>query len=569
MRATSRRERLLLAVVLGLAVLLAGVLADVLALVVLGALTATLADLGLQRLPDTGSPVQGDLLHAASSVRRLLLLAHVLRSGELAGGSQAAFVVLVAAAEVLLAGHRVLQVVDDRLRSRRAEVRNLPGAAGPLPPRSGLLGGPGRQLVGAAELLLPLSLAVTPLLGSYAVVVAAAGAAVLLVLAVLLAAGRSLLPLWRRPRGDRLVRAAHEAVLAHAPAVIVYLSEGPQDLHCLKGWLGTLEALERPAVVLLRDMDTLQRLPATTLPAVCVPRRRDLRSFGLPSARVALFVTHSPGNVDLVRDETLASAHIGHGDSDKAASRNPVNALYDELWVAGPAARRRKLAGLTRPMPVRVVGRPQVRGVQPARPLLPGTPLRVLYAPTWEGLAEDPYESSLLHSGPAIVRALLSSPDVEVVYRPHPKTGFRTAAFSRADEQVRALLTAAGPQHRVARPGDVDLYTCFDEVDVLVADISGVVTDFLASDKPYFVVDGRGLPETEFRAANPSAAGAYLVGPSGAGLAEGLQLARTSDPLRPRRRETRADLLGPVDQDPLVLFRQAVDELGRALPALD
>lgn len=76
------------------------------------------------------------------------------------------------------------------------------------------------------------------------------------------------------------------------------------------------------------------------------------------------------------------------------------------------------------------------------------------------------------------------------------------------------------------RGAGVDLYELFDRADLLVADVSGVVPDFLASGKPYVLVDGEDLPPEEFRRRTPSAAGACVVGPGAAGLPAALADAR-------------------------------------------
>jgi hypothetical protein len=88
-----------------------------------------------------------------------------------------------------------------------------------------------------------------------------------------------------------------------------------------------------------------------------------------------------------------------------------------------------------------------------------------------------------------------------------------------------------------------------------------VVSDYLRSGKPYFVSNLAGLAEEVFRDVNPSAGAAYLIGPDGAGLVEGLAAARGADPLRERRREVRTYLIGDPALDAMTLFRQAVDNL--------
>ena len=64
------------------------------------------------------------------------------------------------------------------------------------------------------------------------------------------------------------------------------------------------------------------------------------------------------------------------------------------------------------------------------------------------------------------------------------------------------------------------LYECFNQSDMLISDISSVVSDFIATGKPYMVTNPVGLTDDDFRAKFPSAAAAYLIGPDCARLAD-------------------------------------------------
>lgn len=549
---------------------MAGVLVDRTPLVAVGSLLGLGVEAALVAGP--GRPAVGRTapggawaLLAGSGGRvlldQLLVLAHVLEAGQ-PDRTEDALVLGVVVYQALRAARVVLEWVDERWRRLPADSRGLPGAPAPLPPRAPAVRPAGEAVVVGAAALFPLCL----LVGADEVVGLWAAAAVA---AVVLASGvPGLARLRRAPRGGAALSGVLDAVARYEPGLLLYYPNGPADLHCLQAWTGTLEDLDRSALVVCRDPAVLDQLPETRLPAVCLPASADLNRFRTPTARVALFVTNSPLNVDLVRDATRRTALIFHGDSDKVISISPIAKLYDEVWVAGEAARRRYLdAGVgVRPEAVRIVGRPQVRRVRPAAPRTAATPFTVLYAPTWEGLFGDPYESSLGHSGVALVRELLATEGVRVLYRPHPKSGTRDPACAQAHQEVVRMVEQAGTPHRADRPRQVDLYDTFNEADALLADVGGVVTDFLAADKPYLLVDGRGRSVQEYREAVPSARGAYVVGPRGVGLAEALTEARGTDPLAASRREVRTDLLGPPDLDPLATFAAAVDALGAVRP---
>jgi hypothetical protein len=57
-------------------------------------------------------------------------------------------------------------------------------------------------------------------------------------------------------------------------------------------------------------------------------------------------------------------------------------------------------------------------------------------------------------------------------------------------------------EHKVVTGPAPRLYDCFNESDGMVSDISSVVSDFIASGKPYAVTDSAGLGKDEFRRQN-------------------------------------------------------------------
>ncbi len=62
------------------------------------------------------------------------------------------------------------------------------------------------------------------------------------------------------------------------------------------------------------------------------------------------------------------------------------------------------------------------------------------------------------------------------------------------------------------------LASCFAHTDLLVADVSSVVSDFVALDRPYALVNSEGLAREEFVRRYPSSGGGRLLGPGAAGL---------------------------------------------------
>lgn len=406
------------------------------------------------------------------------------------------------------------------------------------------------------------------------------------------------------------------------PEVVVYFAAAGPWRYQVETWLEPVERLGVPAVVVVRDGEVLGSLAATSLPVVCVPKASRLMTLGLPAATVALYPGNAGDNIHLLRRRELCSVFVGHGESDKSASTNPFNLVYDQIWVAGPLGRER-YRGAGHELPddrIVEIGRPQL--LVPARERPAGV-ASVLYAPTWEGWGDEPFHTSLPHCGVALVRALLARPGIRLLYRPHPLTGSRDAAVRRAHEQVVRLLHeagAAGPEaapgpvpappvprgdlldlavasgagprwsrrehtarvaawsghywaaappdrHRVLTPPAPDLYDCFGAADLLVTDVSSVISDWLATEGPYAVLNSGGLPAADFLTRFPSARGGALLGPDLRGLEAFLDSARGGpDPTATDRRALRVALLGADSPDAQSRFRAAVDALRTAPP---
>lgn len=124
-----------------------------------------------------------------------------------------------------------------------------------------------------------------------------------------------------------------------------------------------------------------------------------------------------------------------------------------------------------------------------------------------------------------------------------------------ADQGEARHLVIQGP-----RPS---LYSCFNQSDLLISDISSVVADFIFSGKPYAITNCVGIPDEQFRIENPTAGAAYLLRPDGTGLEQALEAmeAPLSDAFAEERRTLKTYLLGPDEPDSQTRFARAVDDL--------
>ncbi|WP_020576483.1 hypothetical protein [Actinopolymorpha alba] len=556
---------------------------------------------------------------ASASWRGLLgavaVLILLVREDSPAGWFLVAVGGLLATALLRALGTALGEVVR-RQRKMPVVTRGLSLAPVRIPPAPHpLLGQHAEATLGWPGVLLSGGSAVTVLAGSVLPLVVGAALATLVVAAGAGALAYSALGM-RRVTRPRLQAAVNRALEKAAPEVALYFGGTPETLYQLEMWVETLERLDVPSLLILRDRESLRQLGPTRLPVLCVEHGNVLMAQALPHLRVAMYVSHAVSNLHLLRRRGVRHVFIGHGDSDKGVTTNPFLKAYDEVWVSGPAARERFRVAATGVDDSGVVeiGRPQLDVVAALERPQPESEeeskrLTVLYAPTWEGYGDEPHQTSVGPCGVTLVRQLLEESDVRVLYRPHPLAGTRDPAVARAHQEILELLGVSqapvpvGPQeaytwarddlevavapvhtsraeqvaalevwaakqltpdpdrdgHLLVPSPQFSLYACFAAADLLLCDVSSVISDFLASGRPYAVTNPASLPATEFAVRYPSSRGGYLVEPDGHGLTGLLAAGRAeADPAESERVLLREQLLGPADPPALERMRKAV-----------
>ncbi|MFX4291124.1 hypothetical protein [Streptomyces bohaiensis] len=127
-----------------------------------------------------------------------------------------------------------------------------------------------------------------------------------------------------------------------------------------------------------------------------------------------------------------------------------------------------------------------------------------------------------------------------------------------------------GGRHLVVTDRLPSLYDCFNHADLLISDMSSVISDFVASCKPYVVTNAHDEDPEQYRLLNPTAGAAYLLGSDCAELDDilGTVAATADDPLAQHRVELKRYLLGPDEPSAMTQFNNAVESLhARALRA--
>ncbi|MFY1620529.1 CDP-glycerol glycerophosphotransferase family protein [Micromonospora sp. WMMD736] len=339
------------------------------------------------------------------------------------------------------------------------------------------------------------------------------------------------------------------ALRRHEPEFLLYFSAPPGSEYQVTMWLPYLERIGRPFLVLVREPEFVAPIAAATdAPVVYCPTLRAMDEALVPSLRVAFYVNHGAKNSHCIRFTQLTHVQLHHGDSDKAPSANPVSGIFDRIFVAGPAAiDRYARAGVRIPADkFVVVGRPQVESIEvrqePARGLAHPT---VLYTPTWTGHHADADYCSL-PVAEELLRRLLGR-GATVILRAHPYTTQNPASarqLGRLTELLAADRARTGRQHVFGTAArELSLTECVNRSDALVSDVSGVISDYLYSGKPYAVTDMGGEADG-FTERFPLAGSGYVLRRDMSNVDAVLTALLDTDPLADARWVTRRRYLG-------------------------
>ncbi|MFI2613591.1 hypothetical protein [Streptomyces sp. NPDC018584] len=442
-----------------------------------------------------------------------------------------------------------------------------------------------------------------------------------------------LLPKKRAKNDERVMEWLDQWLAEYKPTVGMYFSGGSTSAYQANMWLSTLSKLDGKPLIVLRERFMVQKIDATDVPIICFPKVATMFSLETSTLKMLLHPANAAKTSQVLRIPTIKHAFINHGESDKLSSCNPYAKAYDEVWVAGPAARDRyQLADIgVEDKDVVEVGRPQLSPIQPFSGAPTGPYTTVLYAPTWEGWDGNPGNTSVVLAGENIVRELLADPGVRLLYKPHPMTGSQDPRAGAANERIKAMILAANAKRSGARPGpeaaaelarrtaaldeltarkfrksadeqermmlqgapDGDaqaavaeataaweaafwasfpewehqiitgprpaIFSCFNQADLLISDVSSVVSDWLSSEKPYAVANTAGMSEAEFRASFPTVSAATILTPEADGVAALLKAVRAPelDSHAEARAELKEHLLGPSDPPSLARFNAA------------
>jgi hypothetical protein len=484
-------------------------------------------------------------------------------------GAEIASVFLVAILLAVLHGlhllRHVLRVLVYRRWRTAADWRNLTVAA-PVPKRVVRVAGP---------TLVPIPVWVlAPVFAVYdvdpGVYVLLGVLCLALVIITLVPIADALLRNLRMPSEQQRLDALTAALRALNPEIVVHFNARAASAYAINAWMTVLTRLDETHRVVILTVDRepwhFETIASSEIPIVHLSGAEAIEHFveRVPSLVLALYPRNTSPNKNLLRVPGLYDVYINHGESDKPEAANPATRAFDELWIAGEAARARYLdANIgVRDEQLRITGRPQLSELLELAAVTPrANPVRsVVYAPTWEGYyAEDGY-GSVVTMGEQVLTALLDRDDVSVTYVPHPALGSLNRQVAEASDHVVSRVKRAGG-HSVVEGSARERYAALAAADVLIADIGSDLVDYLALGRPYVALNPNESESAEqFVTENPSASAGVVVSVTSIDtLGDAVARALGPDDLAVARAALAKRYLGDLASPPIDRFLAEVD----------
>ena len=264
-------------------------------------------------------------------------------------------------------------------------------------------------------------------------------------------------------------------------------------------WIQPLERVSEhlSVCVLLRDPALASHIPPGSPLILKVARSpRQIEDF-LQSVKpsMVLYSNHMPTNFFPLGFNEGAHIFINHGESDKPYNSELRWTAFDFLFVPGELRKARVTEEPLNfpPDRVRCIGRPQLldKHQVPDKLLRAEKRLAVIYAPTYEGYTTNDGYGSLVSHGMKIISSVLESPQLRLIYRPHPLTGQTKAEWATAHRLILKAIAEANSKDQAAdhiydnSPWGWQL----GYAEAMVSDVSSVAYDWLGTGKPLVITE--------------------------------------------------------------------------------
>lgn len=293
----------------------------------------------------------------------------------------------------------------------------------------------------------------------------------------------------------------------------VFIDAPKTGIYQLKMWLPALEAVGENFFIVSGRAELIPEIRKISKRKVfLVPANQVSKLAKVTGLKTWIYINNAKPNSDYVRFPQFTHIQLMHGDSEKTASYTPVNGMYTKLFVAGQAGidRYERNGVLIDPRKFVKVGRPQLSSMRVGAES--GQQPTILICPTWGGSAEEDVYTSLGLT-PIMVEASIKA-GARVIYRPHPYS-FRAKGDLEIISKVHGLLeadnAATGRGHLFGPAAtQISETEAINQSTAMISDISGIVSDWLFSLKPYLLVS-MDHPAADFAKRYPVAKGGLIL----------------------------------------------------------
>lgn len=326
-------------------------------------------------------------------------------------------------------------------------------------------------------------------------------------------------------------------------------------------WQDEIDALGEPWFVIFREHHHLAAYKATDKrPAILFHNDALLKNCLPASVCCVFYANNGQRNRQMIAgNRTVKHIQLLHGDSDKPPSYSPLTKNYDLVFVAGQMGiDRYETHGIDIPEhKFRIVGRPQVKSIEPVREIEAGRRLQVVYMPTWRGFFADTQFSSLARAADVVEKILSWDKECELTIKFHPLS-YKDPEWSEFEVAIRSALNQTYPNGNtgVLVGDDASPFDLYNQADLMITDISSVMIDFLYSGKPFAVVQPANFSDLDI-AQYPSLAASYQVDEDLGNLVGALDTAVTRDPRKSDREKMQRYAFGDYGQPPGEAFKSA------------
>ncbi len=185
--------------------------------------------------------------------------------------------------------------------------------------------------------------------------------------------------------------------------------------------------------------------------------------------------------------------HIPHGAGDRAVGFEPRIANFDHVLLHAPKNEARMLEqGLVQPGHYQVCGYAKLEAVEKLNPrpqrFFENDRRTVFYNPHF-----DPDLGSWRRMGPALIDAILSRTDYNLIFAPHVRL------MRRASPEERSRWTARKEDRLLVDPGSDASYdmSYARSADIYLGDVSSQVYEFIGQPRPcvFLTQDGEARPD--------------------------------------------------------------------------